>query len=271
MAVQQPLPVSYKQQWATIYFMVAGSRPLSAQEILGLLSPWLKGKLKTPQMPAVKSVRVDIAAVPGAGYEIRTAPFPAGMQVSGPKSNIVTGVKWNLRTPTFTAVTDELAGSLREGFRTTVYPTLTALGFDRLVMSIAPYGKAFAVADYGIPPIPELPAPAPSPTPIPEKPKPPPPLSWLVGIAATLTIGAYLTGSPKQKPGLSRFGGCMEDAFSDRWAAEMAQKVLSFANDIKRPEETYYNAVSRALRTYARGLTNKQRSDVEWAMQRMVM
>jgi hypothetical protein len=159
------LKLSYTQQWATIYIMVAGTRPLSSQEVLGLLTPWLTGKLKTSQMPEVQSVKVAVVDDPDVGPVISSLPFSAGgklYQVGSTANNIVTGIKWNLQHPTNAAISDELAGDLRAGFRSSGKQALELLGFKVFLFSIYPYnqGPGGGIVDYAIPSTPELPAPS---------------------------------------------------------------------------------------------------------------
>lgn len=157
---QNGLPLSYTQQWVKIYLLIAAPRPISDQEVLGLLTPWLQGKLKTPQMPSIKSVRVFVKDTE-VGPVIQSDPFVSvgDYQTGSLQNNIVTGIKWNLRHPTNGAIDASYAGDLRAGFRATGKQTLERLGFKVMLMDIVPYNSGFGVTDYGIPSNPDLPLP----------------------------------------------------------------------------------------------------------------
>jgi hypothetical protein len=160
------LPLSYTQQFATLYILLAGPRPISSQEALGILTPWLSGKLKASQMPSVKSVRVSVVEDPDVGPVIASKPFSEGgklYQAGSLDNTVVTGIKWNLRHPTSGAVTEDLAAALRSGFRSTGKQSLQLLGFSVLQSTIYPYNSKPSITDYKIPETPELP-------PIPEEP-----------------------------------------------------------------------------------------------------
>lgn len=206
------LPISYTQQWATVYLLVAAPHPLSAQEVLNLLSPWLTGKLKTPQLPAVKSVRVEVVDDLSIGPSTVSRIF--GQQQTGSlANNMLTGVKWNLRSPSNSALTDEFAGSLRSGFRSTGKQDIERLGYKILQMSIHPRGRwPSTVKDYGIPALPDLPQPA---VPVPPKPLQPvhivpatpvktSMINWIFGALAMILV-AYVTASQKPQVQVSRF------------------------------------------------------------------
>jgi len=198
--------------------MVAGTRPLSAQEVLGILTPWLSGKLTTPQMPSVKSVRVQITEDPDVGFVIASAPFTRDKlyQVNGPADTIVTGIKWNLRSPTHGAITDTLASDLRGGFRSTGRQGLERLGFKILLSSIHPYGQLSSrVPDYGIPPtpvLPPMPEEKPKPAPQPKvivQPQPSPAktaaISWAFGAIALIAVAYFTTRMQKRAGALGTY------------------------------------------------------------------
>lgn len=208
------LPLSYTQQWMTLYLLVAGTRPIAAQEALGLLTPWLTGKLKTSQMPVVQSVRVSVVNDPDMGPVIISAPFNEGGRITQAgklENTIVTGIKWNLRTPNYSAVTDDFLGSLRSGFKSSGRQSLEQLGFKIVLSAMQAYGKSFSgqIVDYNLPETPALPpqpvtpAPSPKPAPLPaSSPRPGPtpapvPISpgtkyslihWAIGATALILV-----------------------------------------------------------------------------------
>jgi hypothetical protein len=248
------LPLSYTQQWLTMYLLVAGTRPLAAQEVLGLMTPWLSGKLKISQMPAVKSVRISVVNDPDMGPVIISAPFGEGGRITQAgklENTIVTGIKWNLRTPNYSAVTDDFLGSLRSGFKNSGRQALEQIGFKIVTTAMQVYGKSFGgqIVDYNLPETPVLPPmtvtpvpspkPSPSPAPVPISPGTKYSLiHWAIGATALILVALAtkkINGKELKQEQLS--GSADEHAVErDRWL-ELARNVTL---DSKRLDRSHF-------------------------------
>jgi len=166
--------IRWDQQFATLYVLVAGQKPMTAEKFLSRVNPHLSAKFQpSPRRLAVQSVPIvtqelvetdegeirprqpgdPIVLVESAVISVTGGPFDGLVVRRGDR--YITGAKMNLRMKDPPATVDRLA-TFRANELRAMGSSLSGAGYDVQTSTIRPYGQSIS-GDRGIPPTPALP------------------------------------------------------------------------------------------------------------------
>lgn len=148
---------AWTDQWATLFFVVIGRRPLAQEEVLELVGPLLRERFKSSQYPALQTIEPRFVEDEWGGFTIEGGPYDGvPTETDGP---YLTAIKWNVRSRDDRKITNEELGEARTALRRST-PSLRQsvrdAGYVLHGSGLKRYGEPIT-GDRGIPSRPPLP------------------------------------------------------------------------------------------------------------------